>query len=136
MSRTIETPVAIELNTKGKIVLVFAEDGTLDANKPEELLALMEKLAKEQRTTVDPYAYFCPKVAKDGAPVFMRDEKGNVLFSNSGKPRTEVHDFMDAKAREGRTIKVGIKFGRPTIMALPNTAKAKKVAGPERKRLA
>lgn len=137
MSRTIETPVAIELNTKGEIVLVFDAEGELDANDPETLLALMAKHAKEQRATVNQYAYFCPKVDSDGLPVHKRDAQGKPVFSATGKPVTEVHPFTDAKAREGRTLKVGIKFGKPYIMALPNTGKAKaKAAGPARKRLA
>ena len=136
MSRSIETPVAIELNTKGEIVLVFAADGELDANDPETLLALMEKLAKEQRTTVNSYAYFCPKVDKDGLPVVKRDANGKPVFSQSGKAVTETHAFGDAKAREGRELKTLIKFGKPYIAALPATGKAKKAAAPARKRLA
>jgi hypothetical protein len=136
MSRSIETPVAIELNTKGEIVLKFAEDGTLDANDPATLLALMAKFAKEQKTTVNSYAYFCPKVDKDGLPVVKRDKAGKPMFSNSGKPVTETHDFADAAAREGRELKTLIKFGKPYIAALPATGKAKKAAPRQNTRLA
>ncbi len=139
MSRKYQTMVAIELNTKGEIELVKdAENGTLDPANGEEILALMEKLAKDQKTTVSKWSYFCPVIGPNGQPVIETDKAGKPVLNKKGKPVTKQLPFDDAKAREGRTILIlANSFGKPYVAVMPAGGEretAKK--GPQRKRLA
>ena len=120
--RTFKEGISIVLNNKGEVALERDEDGTLDASKADDILALMDKFAKEQKTAVNTYAYFCPAVDKDGNTVYTAQTPDGKTIEVIN-PKVKALAFTDANARKGRTAEVKANsFGKPYIAMLPPKA--------------
>lgn len=104
MARKYLYDVVVTLNTKGEVILDKAENHGIEGFTPDEgdlILAAIEKTAKEQKTTVEKWTYFC-KIGEESKPI------------------------TDRKAREGRTpVVLCNKWGKPFIgMLEPQKGKA------------
>lgn len=122
--RTFKEAISIVLNNKGEVALERDDDGALSADNASDILALMEKFSKEQKTQVNSYAYFCPAVDKEGNTVYTAQTPDGKTIEVIN-PKVKTAPFTDAKAREGRTAEVKANsFGKPYIAMLPaKTAK-------------
>lgn len=130
--RTFKEAISIVLNNKGEVALERDDDGSLSAEQASDILALMDKFAKEQKTQVNSYAYFCPKVDKEGNTVYTAQLPDGTAVEVIN-PKVKTLPFTDTKAREGRTAEVKANsFGKPYIAMLP--PKAAKAAGKAGKR--
>lgn len=105
MARKYLFDVVVTLNTKGEVILERADKHEgVEGFSPDEgdlILAAMEKAAKDQKTTVEGWTYFC-KVGEESKPI------------------------TDRKAREGRTpVLLANRWGKPYIgMLEPQKGKA------------
>ena len=93
MARKYLYDVVVTLNTKGEVILERADKHEgVDGFTPDEgnlILAAMEKTAKEEKTTVEKWSYFC-KVGEETKPITDRKARENrvpvVLCNQWGKP--------------------------------------------------
>lgn len=118
--RTFQHALSIVLTGKGEVAIERDDDGQLDASQGPEILELLEKFAKEEKTGVSTWAYYCPVLDKEGNPVFETEASGKLKLSARGKPIAKTAPFADKKAREGRTAHVlANSFGKPYVAMLP-----------------
>ena len=93
MARKYLYDVVVTLNTKGEVILERADkhEGVTGFSPDEgaDILNRMEKVAKDQKTTVEKWSYFC-KVGEESKPISDRKARENrvpVLLCNQwGKP--------------------------------------------------
>lgn len=125
--RTFNDALSIVLNGKGQITLERDESGSLTADNAADILALMEKNAKEQKAEISQYAYFCPALDANGNTVYTAQTPDGKTVEVIN-PKVKTHAVTDKKAREGRELTVKANgFGKPYIAALPaSTQKGRK----------
>ena len=65
----------------------------IPTSNPLYVARILHELMTDAKQPVNMYAFFAPKVDKDGKTVLVKDAKGNVLVDDEGKTKPEVIDL-------------------------------------------